>query len=144
MTASGEKRHSHSDLARRRADVRAITPPAAAFVAACVCAFIFAPNGGKSTGGVILWCLPMAFFLWLVAAGIRSFRRADELQQRVQLEAMAVGFAAAMITAVLFLTIEAAPIKVHGLLGSDAGGLIFTAGYVGWAGTLWFRSRTTR
>ena len=118
--------------------------PMAGFFAACVSAFIFAANGGKSTWSVILWLSPVAFLLWLVVAGVKSFRRADEYQQRVQLEAMAVGFAATMITTTVFLLLEAAPIKVSGILSSDPGGLAWAAGYAGWMGTIWFRSRAAR
>ena len=118
--------------------------PMAGFFAACVSAFVFAANGGKSTWSVILWLSPVAFLLWLVVAGGKSFRRADEYQQRVQLEAMAVGFAATMITAAIFLLLEAAPIKVNGVLGFGPGGLVWAAGTAGWCGTAWFRSRATR
>jgi hypothetical protein len=86
----------------------------------------------------------VAFLLWLVVAGVKSFRRADEYQQRVQLEAMAVGFPATMITAAIFLMLEAAPIKVNGVLGFGPGGLVWVAGTAGWCGTAWFRSRATR
>jgi hypothetical protein len=118
--------------------------PMAGFFAATVSAFAFAPNGGKSTWSVILWLSPIIFVLWCVLAGVNSFRRADEYQQRVQLEAMAVGFAATMITTTVFLLLEAAPIKVNGVLSSDPGGLAWAAGYAGWMGTIWFRSRAAR
>jgi hypothetical protein len=146
MTTSSEKRLSRSDLLRRRADRRAMALPIAGFFAASISAFAFAfaANGGKSTWTIILWLSPVAFLLWLVAAVVKSLRRADEYQQRVQLEAMAVGFAATMITAAVFLMIEAAPIKVSGILGFGPGGLVWFAGTAGWCGTLLFRSRATR
>jgi hypothetical protein len=144
MTASGEKRLSRSDVLRRRADRRAMVLPIAGFFAASISAFAFAANGGKSTWTIILWLSPVAFLLWLVVAVVKSLRRADEYQQRVQLEAMAVGFAATMITAAVFLMIESAPIKVSGILGFGPGGLVWFAGTAGWCCTLWFRSRATR
>jgi hypothetical protein len=144
MTTSEEKRLSQSDLLRRRTDRRAMALPMAGFFAAFISALAFAPNGGKSTWSVILWLLPIVFVLWCVLAGLKSFRRADEYQQRVQLEAMAVGFGAAMITATVFLLLESAPIKAPGALSSDPGGLVWAAGYIGWMGTIWFRSRAAR
>ena len=86
----------------------------------------------------------MAFLLWLVLAVARSFRRSDENRQRVQPEAMAVGFAATMTTAAVFLMIESAPIKVTGILGFGPGGLVWTAGTAGWRGTTWLKSRAAR
>jgi hypothetical protein len=144
MTTSEEKRLSQSDLLRRRTDRRAMALPMAGFFAAFISALAFAPNGGKSTWSVILWLLPIVFVLWCVLAGLKSFRRADEYQQRVQLEAMAVGFGAAMIAATVFLLLESAPIKAAGALSSDPGGLVWAAGYIGWMGTIWFRSRAAR
>jgi hypothetical protein len=144
MTTSEEKRLSHSDLLRRRADRRAMALPMAGFFAAAISAFALAPNGGKSTWSVILWLSPIVFVLWCVLAGIKSFRRADEYQQRMQLQAMAVGFAAVMITTTVFLLLESAPIKAPGALSSDPGGLVWAVGYAGWMGTTWFRSRAAR
>jgi hypothetical protein len=144
MTTSEEKRISQSDLLRRRADRRAMALPMAGFFAAAISAFALAPNGGKSTWSVILWLSPIVFVLWCVLAGIKSFRRADEYQQRMQLEAMAVGFAAVMITTTVFLLFESAPIKAPGALSSDPGGLVWAVGYVGWMGTIWFRSRAAK
>ena len=144
MTTSEEKRISQSDLLRRRADRRAMALPMAGFFAAAISAFALAPNGGKSTWSVILWLSPIVFVLWCVLAGIKSFRRADEYQQRMQLEAMAVGFAAVMITTTVFLLLESAPIKAPGALSSDPGGLVWAAGYAGWMGTIWFRSRAAK
>jgi hypothetical protein len=144
MTVADEKRPSQSDLLRRRADRRAMALPMAGFFAACISAFAFAPNGGKNTWSVTLWFLPLAFLLWLVVAVVKSFQRADEYQQRVQLEAMAVGFGATMITAAVFLFLESAPIKVDGILSTGPGGLVWLAGTLGWCGATWFKSRSTR
>jgi hypothetical protein len=144
MTTSDEERPSQTDLLRRRADRRVMAIPMAGFFAACISAVAFAPNGGKSTWSVILWLSPAAFLLWLAVAAVTCFRRADEYQQRVHLEAMAVGFGAAMITAAVFLMIESAPIKVHGILRLGPGGLVCAAGIAGWRGTAWLRSRATR
>jgi hypothetical protein len=144
MTTSEEKRLSQSDLLRRRAGRRAMALPMAGFFAATISAFALAPNGGTSTWSVILWLSPIVFVLWCVLAGIKSFRRADEYQQRMQLEAMAVGFAAVMITTTVFLLLESAPIKAPGALSSDPGGLVWAVGYAGWMGTTWFRSRAAK
>src|ERR1035441_10895224 len=144
MTTSEKKRLSQSDLLRRRADRRAMALPMAGFFPATVSAFAFAPNGGKSPWSVILWLSPIIFVLWCVLAGVKSFRRADEYQQRVQLEAMAVGFAAVMITTTVFLLLEAAPIKAPGALSSDPGGLVWAVRDAPWMGTIWFRSRAAK
>ena len=57
---------------------------------------------------------------------------------------MAVGFAATMTTAAVFLMIESAPIKVTGILGFGPGGLVWAAGTAGWRGTTWLKSRAAR
>ena len=46
----------------------------------------------------------------------------------MQLEAMAVGFAAVMITTTVFLLLESAPVKAPGALSSDPGGLVWAVG----------------
>lgn len=97
------------------------------------------PDAHASAWNLIWWLSPAVFILWVMLAGARGFRRADEYQQRVQLESMAAGFLVAMIVAVIFLLLEAA--RMH---TSTAGQWIFLGGAAAWGGTLTFKSLQTR
>ena len=57
---------------------------------------------------------------------------------------LAAGAIAAEATDTVFLLLESAPIKAPGALSSDPGGLVLAVGYVGWMGTIWFRSRSAK
>jgi hypothetical protein len=63
-------------------------------------------------------------------------------RERVKRAGQANG--AVMITTTVFLLLESAPIKAPGALSSDPGGLVWAVGYVGWMGTIWFRSRAAK
>jgi hypothetical protein len=53
---------------------------------------------------------PLAAALWLVWAQMRSLRRSDEYQRKVQLEAMAIGFGTVMLLALAGGLLDAAQI----------------------------------
>ena len=94
MTDLERARRSASDIARDRAAVRDIWPGLLALVALQGSLLVADPDG-QSGGWRLTWSLsPLLPALWLVWAQLRSLRRADELQRRVQLEALAVGFGA--------------------------------------------------
>jgi hypothetical protein len=97
MTKSPERRHSASDLARNRAIARDTLPAAVVLIASQASLELLDPKGGASVWN-LLWCLvPLLPSGWLVWAQVRALRRADEYQRLRQLEAMAIGFAAAVL-----------------------------------------------
>lgn len=140
MTTPVEKRTSQSDRLRLRADVRGMLPGLLGFVVADVSLDVFKPDGLANAWNFIWSLSPMIFVLWVALALLKSLRRADEYQRLMQLESMAVGFAAAMIVAIASSLLDAARI-VH---TSNAGGFVLYAGVAAWTGTLWFTSMRTR
>jgi hypothetical protein len=134
---SGDRR-SASDLARDRAMVRDITPGFIALVATQGSLVLVDPDGRSGPWNVVWSLLPLAPALWLVWAQLRSLRRADEYQRTMQLEAMAIGFAAAMMLALLGGLLDAADI------GNPSQSLqtTFVVGVVVWIGS--FAIKTSR
>jgi hypothetical protein len=142
MTApvqGNEKRKSQSDRRRSRANRRGMLPGIAGAMAAALSLAAVNPDARANAWYLIWWLSPVIFVLWVILAGVQSFRRADEYQQRAQLESMAAGFLAAMIAALTFLLLEAAQIHAR-----TAGEWVFWAGAAAWGGTLSFKSLRTR
>lgn len=81
-----------------------------------------------SAGEWALLILPVIPALWGVRAVVRHFRRIDEYQRLVQLEAMAAGFGVAMVTA-----ITVGFVGVGGAATRAAGWIVLGAGMVTWA-----------
>jgi hypothetical protein len=127
-----ELRRSSSDAARDRAAVRDVMPGLVALLVAQGSLVMLDPHG-KAGGWVLAWSLsPLVAALWLVWAQLRALRRGDEYQRKVQLEAMAIGFGATILSAL-----------AGGLL--DAAGVVdprqslqvtFIAGVVTWIAAL--------
>jgi cation transport ATPase len=138
-TKDNEKRQSQSDRRRARANRRATLPAIAGCVADIIILTTVNPDARANAWNLIWWLSPAVFILWVMLAGVQGFRRADEYQQRVQLESMAAGFLVAMIAAVAFLLLEAA--RIH---TSAAGQWVFWGGAAAWGGTLMFKSLRTR
>jgi hypothetical protein len=89
----------------------------------------------------LLWSLsPIVPAVWLVWAQWRALRRADEYQRTIQLEAMAVGFAAMLVASFLGGLLDAADV------GSPSQSLqiTFMAGTIGWLVPLVLRSGRER
>ena len=133
------KRQSQSDRRRARANRRGMLPAIVAGVADTAVLSAVNPDAHANAWNLIWWLSPAAFVLWVMLAGAAGFRRADEYQQRVQLESMAAGFLVAMLVALVFLLLAAA--QVH---TSAAGPWVFAGGAVAWGGTLTFKSLRTR
>jgi hypothetical protein len=74
--------------------------------------------------------LPVVPALWIVRAVVRHIRRIDDYQQRLLLQALAVGFAVAMLAA---LTVGF--LGIAGLALPAAGWIVYGAGMLGWAVT---------
>ena len=79
---------------------------------------------------------PLLAGVWLAWAQVRALRRCDEYQRTVQLEAMAIGFAVAMLVAMAGGLLSAADV------GSDAQylQLTFILGILSWVGALAVRT----
>lgn len=137
--SDNEKRQSQSDRRRSRANRRGMLPAIAGGVVDTVILTAVNPDAHANAWNLIWWLSPAIFILWVMLAGVKGFRRADEYQQRVQLESMAVGFLVAMIAALTFLLLEAAQIHT-----STAGQWVFWGGVAAWGGTLTFKSLRTR
>jgi hypothetical protein len=108
-------------------------------IAAIVSLTVANPDAHASVWNLIWWLSPVVSIVWIMLAGVQSFRRADEYQQRVQLESLAIGFLVAMTAAVIFLLLESARIRT-----GAAGEWVFWAGAAAWAGTLSVKSMRTR
>ena len=126
------KRKSSSDVARQRAFFGDVAPAMAVLVVAQGSLLLLDPDGGASTWNVVWSLLPMVPAGWLVWAQLRSLRRADEYQRVLQLQAMAIGFAAVILLAMLGGLLDAAGI------GNPAQSLqiTFIAGVLTWIGAL--------
>ena len=134
-----ENRESLSDSRRARANRRGMLPGIVGVVATSISLQAVNPNVHANAWTLIWWLLPVAFLLWAVLAGVEAFRRADEYQQRVQLESMAAGFVVAMLTAFTIQLLEFAQIGP-----TIAGEWVWLAGGVAWAGTLVFKTSRAR
>ena len=58
--------------------------------------------------------VPLAAFGWFIATEVRAIRRSDELQQRIQLEALAVAYPAAIMLVYALGLLERAGVSVPG------------------------------
>ena len=95
-------------MARDRAALQDLAPGLLALVLTQGTLVVLDPGAAKD-GWRVLWALsPLLAALWLVWAQWRSLRRADEYQQVVQLEAMAVGFGTAITVALVGGLLDAA------------------------------------
>ena len=101
MFTTNQERRSASDLSRDRALLRDIAPGLVALVVTQAGLLILDPDGNASAWNVVWSLLPMVPALWLVWAQVRGLRRADEYQRVMQLEAMAIGFGAVTMLALL-------------------------------------------
>lgn len=127
-------------MARDRAALRDLAPGLAALLLTQGTLVVRDP-GTPPDAWRVLWALsPLLAVLWLVRAQWRSLRRADEYQRLVQLEAMAVGFGAAVTAALTGGLLDAA----H--LGNARQSLqiAFLAGILAWIVALAVRSRPAR
>lgn len=88
-----QKAKSASDVRRQRALMRDVAPAVVALVLIEVFVMLGDPDTESGGWALLVWLLPLVPAAWLVLSQLRALRRADELQQRQQLAAMAVGFA---------------------------------------------------
>lgn len=97
---NSEQSTSRQDREQARATLRDSVAPGVLLVAAS--AIGTAAPGQGLTPGNLLWAgLTLAAVALLVRSEVRGLRRADEYQRRLQLEALAVGFAAVLVLLVI-------------------------------------------
>ena len=140
MTDIGKSRPSRSDSARSRAAMRDAIPPVALLLLTQASLIALDPKGGASVG-VVLWSLsPIVPALWLAWVQVRILRRADEYERIVQLEALATGFGATILLAMLGGILDAAKI------GSSRQSLqlVFIGGVLAWIVALGFKTARAR
>ena len=125
-----------SERTSARAYARDFWPGMVAYAVVLVATLTWGDLEGHS-GWRFVWALaPVVPAAWLVRAVFRHVHRVDEYQRQLLLGSLALGFAAAMISAITLGFIAKA-----GLRFQDAPWLMFGAGMLGWAVTGIFASR---
>lgn len=127
-------------MARDRAALRDVLPGVVVLVAAHGSLLVLDPDAGASAWNLTWSLLPVVPALWLVWAQLRSLRRADEYQRVMQLEAMAIGFAAVLVLSLVGGLLDAAGV------GSARQSLqvTFIGGTLTWVTALTINLRRTR
>ncbi len=128
-----------SEVERRQARtyVREFVPGMLGYVVTIALAVAFGDTGGALGWPLLWWLLPLVPIAVVIRAVFRALARRDEYQRQLQLEGLAVGFAASMFAA---LTI--------GLLGTQVDLLprnlelwaVFSIGMLAWALAVMVRS----
>ena len=96
---------------------------------------------GRTSALHVVWALlPLIPASWLAWAQLRSFRRADEYQRTMQLEAMAIGFGAVTMLALLGGLLDAAGIGNP----SQSLQITFIVGILVWVGALAIKTARAR
>lgn len=86
---------SHTDRAARRAMIIDGVP---VFIVGSA-ALMLGSSADQTDGRQTIWfVITVVFILTVLWALVRSFRRADEYQRKIQLESMAVAFAAVLVS----------------------------------------------
>ncbi len=118
---------SRGDRARSRAYARDFLPGMVGYCVLLVVVVLFGDLDGSSNWRFLWALLPVLPMIWVVRALIRHFRRIDDYQRGRLLDAMAVGFAVAMLSAITL-----GFLGIAGLDMSFAGWIIYVAGMAGW------------
>lgn len=120
-------KHNATDRRNGRAYLRDFLPAVIGYVVAMLIVIV-AFDQIESWWRYIVVLLPVVPALWGARAIARQLNRVDEYQRIVQLNAMSVGFGAAMITAVTIgmLSVGGVPTERWGAWA------IYTAGMLGW------------
>ncbi len=99
-------------------------------VACCVflaVVVIFGDLDGSSGWRVGWALLPVIPMIWVARSVVRHLRRVDELQQRLLLQGIGVGFAAAMLASITVVFLG-----IAGLETRSAGWIVYAVGMLGW------------
>jgi hypothetical protein len=96
---------------------------------------------GRASVWYLLWSFsPMVPAVWLVWTQLRILRRADEYQRVLQLEAMAIGFGAAIMLALAGGLLDAAGVGDP----SQSLQITFIVGVLAWIGALTIKTMRVR
>jgi hypothetical protein len=140
MFTTNSERRSSSDVARDRAMLRDIAPGLVALVITQGSLVLLDPDGRTSALHVVWALLPLIPASWLAWAQLRSLKRADEYQRTMQLEAMAIGFGAVTMLALLGGLLDAAGIGNP----SQSLQITFIVGILVWVGALAIKTARAR
>src|SRR5215213_6776768 len=121
-------RSSAGDKARTRAYNSEFWPGMVAYAVVLAAVLTWGDLDGSSPWRFVWALAPVLPVAWTVRAVIRHARRVDEFQRLLLLQAIAVGFAVAMLSAVTL-----GFLAVAGLRLDDTPWLVFGAGMLGWA-----------
>ena len=121
-------RPSAGERAKARAYSRDFWPGMAAYALVLTAVLTWGGLDGHSAWRFVWALAPVLPAAWTVRAVLRQVNRVDEYQRLLLLRSLAMGFAAAMITAITlgFLTIA-------GLQLADGPWIVLAAGMLGWA-----------
>jgi hypothetical protein len=124
LDSSGQSR---GDRAKARAYLRDFLPAMLTYIVVLALVLVFGDLGGTSPWRFVWAVLPVLPVIWMAVAVIRHLRRLDDYQQRLNLQALGVGFAVAMSAAVSMGLLESAGLQTQAI-----GWIIFGAGMAGW------------
>ncbi|MDQ0754263.1 hypothetical protein [Arthrobacter sp. B3I4] len=118
---------SEGDRARSRAYQLEFWPAMMAYAVVLTGVLLWGDLDGGSPWRFLWAVLPVIPTLWIVRAVLRHARRSDDYQRLLMLQALAGGFAVAMIASVTMAFLEIAGLQLTG-----TGWLIYAAGMLGW------------
>lgn len=129
---------SEFEVRQNRAAARDAAPALVALVVSEIVVASVDLDAGSNWWHLVVSLLPLLPAGWLVWVQWRVLRRADEFQRTAHLEALAIGFAVAMVAALTGGLLDAAQV------GSNAQWLqiTFIAGILAWVATLAVRLRS--
>lgn len=131
MTSNLDKAHqSRGDRAKARAYLREFLPGIVGYAVVLVAVLLFGDLDGTSPWRYVWAILPVLPVIWMAIAVVRHLKRLDDYQQRLNLQALGVGFAVAMAAAVTMGLLESAGLHIQG-----TGWIVFGAGMIGWGVT---------
>lgn len=122
------RQRSEGDRDRSRHFYLDFIPAMLGYGVVLVAVVFFGQLDGNSNARFLWALLPVIPIVWVLRAVLRHLRRVDEFQQRLLLQGLGVGFAAAMLAAVT--------LGFLGIVGLDmrfAGWIIYVIGMLGWA-----------
>jgi hypothetical protein len=137
MTPRADReRKSSSDVARGRAAVRDAVPAMVTLLALQGSLILLDPHGPVTVWYLVWSFSPLVPAVWLMWVQLRGLRRADEYQRVMQLEAMAIGFGAAIMLSLAGSLLDGAG------MGDPRQSLqvTFTVGVLAWVSSLFIKT----
>jgi len=134
---SDSDRVSKLERRQNRAALRDALPAVVALVASEALVASLELDAVSNWWHLVVSLIPLVPAVWLGWVQLRSLRRSDEFQRIAQLEAMSVGFAAAMFVALTGGLLEAADVRSSVQFLQ----LTFIVGILSWVAALAIKSR---